>query len=115
MIVVTVAAEGDAEADAPGGPVRPDADAIFALINVWDHRCPEPYDCPHGRGPATRFAHRTGRHRQSLWNLRAPGKLIGPAFIVQIADTLHVPWQTLVLPDDGEVPGEDPQPRAEAA
>lgn len=105
--------------DAPEEPVRPDADKIFELINVWDHRCATPRACPHRswqeRGATTRFARRIGRNRQSLWNLRAPGKLIGPAFITQIADTLHVPWSDITLPADKAAEAEDPQPQAEAA
>lgn len=103
------------EDDAPDGPVRPDVGKIFELVNVWDHRCQTPRDCPHGRGAWTRFARRTGRHRQSYYNFRAPGKLVGPAFITQIADTLHVTWRDIAL--DGETTGqaEDPQPLAEVA
>lgn len=113
MLILTVTVDADDEEDAPDRPVRPDADAIFALINVWDHRCLTPRECPHKRGATTRFARRIGRHRQSLWNLRAPGKLIAPPFITQLADTLRVPWRTIALTGPAET--EDPQPQAEAA
>jgi len=115
--MITVAAGDAGEEDAPDGPVRPDMDKIFALISIWDHRCATPRACPSHRpgphrGATTRFARRIGHRAQSFWNLRAPGKLIGPAFITQIADTLHVSWRDIALP--GQAGTEAPQLPAEA-
>jgi hypothetical protein len=91
----------------PAGSYKPDADKIFELINVWDHKCPEPRDCPHRswetRGAVTRFARRIGRHRQTLWNLRAPGKLVSATLITQIADVLHVEVAEITLPETGRL------------
>ena len=89
--------------DVPPGSYRPDAGRIFELINVWDHRCPAPGACPHRswetRGAVTRFARRIGRHRQTLWNLRAPGKRVSATLITQIADVLRVEVAEIAEPE----------------
>jgi hypothetical protein len=88
--------------DTPAGSYRPDVDKLFELINVWDHRCPEPGSCPHPRGAVTRFARRIGRHRQTLWNLRA-GYRVSATLITQIADVLHVEVADIALPETGRL------------
>ena len=86
----------------PPGPVKPDVERIFELINVWDHRCHEPRACPHRswatRGATTRFARRIGRHRQTLWNMRA-GNAISATLAMQLADVLHVDVTEIAEPE----------------
>lgn len=83
------------------GPVQPDVRKIYALINIRDHRCETPYECPHRSGAITRFADLLGRHQQSFYNLRA-GKRLSYGFAAQIADALHVEIADITLPETAE-------------
>lgn len=107
-ISLTFVKVGHMTLDVPAGSYKPDADKIFELINVWDHKCTAPRDCPHRsawetRGAVTRFARRIGRHRQTLWNLRAPGKLVSATLITQIADVLRVEVADITVPEAGRL------------
>jgi len=93
--------------------VRPDADAIYELINVWDHRCKTPGTCPHPPGAVTRFARYLRRHRQTFYNMAADGWRISTGLAMQIAGALHVDIDAITLPDTTETP--QPQAAAEAA
>lgn len=94
-------------------PFQPDVGKIYALIHVWDHRCKhgDYRDCPRKRGPVTRFAQLIGCSRQSLYNLRAPGKRLGYAFALQIAAALHAQVDDIRLTPATETP----RPRAGAS
>jgi hypothetical protein len=94
-----------------GPPVQPDVDKLYALINVWDHRCKTPGGCPHPDGAVTRFAALLGRGRSSFYNLRS-GKRLGRGFAAQIAAALHVEVADITLPETAEP--ETPQPGIEA-
>lgn len=93
-------------------PIQPDAARIYELINVWDHRCKTPGECPHPDGAVTRFAVRLGRGRSSFYNLRS-GKRLGRGFAAQIATALHVEISDIELKPESETPR--PQAEAKAA
>jgi hypothetical protein len=80
-----------------------DVRELFARINVWDHSCQTPHECPHPRGAVTRFALRLGRHRQSFQNFKTdPGKRISEDFATQVAGVLHVDIAAITLPETAE-------------